>query len=206
MKTWFQNSSKYCSKTIPHFQIKHAHPFVQQSVGNVCAEFKVVFVLEPMNCLPLRNLSLPKFLYENFVWFLLYYVLHLFSSDCFTPFTGLRPDKFSIWIYEFFKDHPRRRVLQRNLRTNRAREITFRASGGAIFKNFPTWCQPYGSIFVSLKYVLVNPKTIPHFLLLACCLLHFSENFLMAIVIIKQGKYFLFNSHNPNFWTVWESK
>ena len=60
---------------------------------------------------------------------------------------------FYIWIYEFFKNHPRKRVfrnvslsnlenvLQRNLRTNRAREC----HRSTYFENFsarrqPWWC------------------------------------------------------------------
>ena len=45
------------------------------------------------------------------VWFFLYYLVHLFSSDCFTPPISLQPYKFFIWIYEFFKNHPQRRVI-----------------------------------------------------------------------------------------------
>ena len=60
-----------------------------------------------------------------------------------------------IWIYKFLKNHPQTResgnvdlsnlenVLQRNLRTSRAGECIFRASGGTNFKNLPTGHQPW---------------------------------------------------------------
>ena len=83
----------------------------------------------------------------------MYNLLCLFSSDRFTSLTRLYPYKFYIWLYEFLKNHPRRRlfqniylsnlenVLQRNLRTGTSRECIFRASGGTRFKNFrqPWW-------------------------------------------------------------------
>ena len=84
-------------------------------------------------------------------WFLLYYLLCLFSSDCFAALTSLYFHKFFIWIYEFFKNHLRRRlsrnvnlsnlenVLQRNLKTDMARDCIFRASGGTNFENLPHW-------------------------------------------------------------------
>ena len=34
-----------------------------------------------------------------FMWFLFYYFLHLFSSDCFAALTRLYPYNFFIWIY-----------------------------------------------------------------------------------------------------------
>ena len=40
------------------------------------------------------------------LWFLLYYLLHLSSSDHFAALTSLQPYKFFIWIYEFFINHP----------------------------------------------------------------------------------------------------
>ena len=48
---------------------------------------------------------------ECFVQFFLYYLLHLFSSDRLAALTSLWPYKFFIWIYEFFKSHPQRRVF-----------------------------------------------------------------------------------------------
>ena len=90
-----------------------------------------------------------------FVWLLMYYLPHLFSSDLFTTLTSSLPYKFCIWIYEFFKILPRRRVflkvnlsnlenvLQKNLRAGRAREGIFRAFGGTIFENAPARHQPW---------------------------------------------------------------
>ena len=40
-----------------------------------------------------------------FVWFHLYYLLHLLSSDCFTALTNLWPYKFFISICEFLKNY-----------------------------------------------------------------------------------------------------
>ena len=102
--------------------------------------------------------SIPFSFYVNslhgFLWFLLYYLLHLSSSNRFTALTILYPHKSFIWIYEFFKNHPRQRIFhnillsnsenvsQKNLRTDRAREWNFRVSGGTNFEKFSTWCQP----------------------------------------------------------------
>ena len=63
-----------------------------------------------------------------------------------------------MWIYAFFKNHPRRgvfrnvnlsnleNVLQKNRRTDLAEECIFRASGGTNFENFcdlrQPWCRP----------------------------------------------------------------
>ena len=56
--------------------------------------------------------SIRFFFYVNslhcFVRFLLYYLLHLLSSDRFVVLTSLYPYKFFIRIYEFFKNHPRK--------------------------------------------------------------------------------------------------
>ena len=90
-----------------------------------------------------------------FMWFLLYYLLHLFSSDRFPALTGLYPYKIFIWIYQFLQNYPRRtvycninlsnleNVLQRNLRTESTRKCIFRASGGTNFGNFSTLHQPW---------------------------------------------------------------
>ena len=57
-------------------------------------------------------------------------------------------------MYEFFKNHPRRgvlrngnlsnleNVLQRNVRTDRAGDCIFKASGGTDFEHFSAKCQP----------------------------------------------------------------
>ena len=54
----------------------------------------------------------------------------------------------------FQKNHPQKRIFrdvslsnlenvqQRNLRTDRARQCTFRVSGGTNFEHFATWWQP----------------------------------------------------------------
>ena len=99
------------------------------------------------------------FFYVNslhcFVWFLLYYLQHRLSSERFAALTRLQPYTFFIWIYEFFKNQPQRRVfrnvrlsnlenvLQRNLRTGKARECILRVSGGTNFENFSAQRQPW---------------------------------------------------------------
>ena len=85
------------------------------------------------------------FLYVNSLhcsmWFLLYYLLHFLSSDCFAALTSLKACKFLIWIYDFFKRLSTKFfamktlkiwkiVSQRNLKTEKARECIFRVSGG----------------------------------------------------------------------------
>ena len=89
------------------------------------------------------------------MWFLLYYLLYLLSWDWFAALTRLWSYKFFIWIYEFLKNHPQKRVfhneslsnienvLQRNLRTDRGREWIFRVSGGTNFEHFSARCQPW---------------------------------------------------------------
>ena len=47
-------------------------------------------------------------------------------------------------------------VLQRNLRTERARECIFRAFGGTNFENVPYW--RHSGVFVDSMYVPVYPK------------------------------------------------
>ena len=83
-----------------------------------------------------------------FVWFLLYYLLHPFSSDYFAALTSLLPYNFFIWTPEFSRNYPWRRVFcnvnlsnlenvfQRNLRTDRFWGCIFRASGGEKFEHF----------------------------------------------------------------------
>ena len=90
-----------------------------------------------------------------FLWFLLYYLLHLLRSDHFAAPACWLPYKFFIWINEFFTNHPRKRifrnvnlsnlenVLQRNLRTDRAREYIFRISVSTNFENFFAQRQPW---------------------------------------------------------------
>ena len=46
-----------------------------------------------------------------FVSTLLYYLLHLFSSDCFASLTSVKPYTFFLWICEFLHTHPRRKVF-----------------------------------------------------------------------------------------------
>ena len=70
-----------------------------------------------------------------FLWFLLYYLLHLLQPSQVLLY------KVFVWLYEFFKNHIQRivfrivnlsnleNVFKRNLRTDRARECIFRASG-----------------------------------------------------------------------------
>ena len=95
---------------------------------------------------------------DCFVWFFLYYLPHLFSSDCFPGLTFLWSCKCFIWIYEFFKHHPLRvfcnvnlsnleNVLQRNLMTEHGRECIFRASGGTNFRKFITRSQPWWRLY-----------------------------------------------------------
>ena len=62
---------------------------------------------------------------------------------------------FFNWIYRFFENHPRKRVfrneslsdlgnvLQRNLRTDTARECIFKVFGGTNFENFSAQRQPW---------------------------------------------------------------
>ena len=89
-----------------------------------------------------------------FLWFCLYYLLHLLRSfrnsykfiDCYLN---------TIWIYEFFKNHLRRgvfcnvklsnltNVLQSSLRTESTGECIFRVSGEQNFENFSTQWQPW---------------------------------------------------------------
>ena len=94
-----------------------------------------------------------------FMWFLLYYFLHLFDSNCFVALGCLYSSPMFIaiqfiWKWEFFKNHPQRRlfcnvswsnlknVLKRNLRTYRTREWTFGGSGGTNSGNLTNWRQP----------------------------------------------------------------
>ena len=105
-----------------------------------------------MNLLPFNSL-------HCFMWFLLYYFLHLFDSNCFVALRCLYSSPMFIaiqfiWKWEFFKNHPQRRlfcnvswsnlknVLKRNLRTYRTREWTFGGSGGTNSGNLTNWCQP----------------------------------------------------------------
>ena len=104
------------------------------------------------------------------MWLLLYFFLRLFSSDSFTVCTCLQPYKFFNWIYGFFKNHPWRRVfhttnlnnleniLQRSLRTDRAREKLFRASGSTNLENLLSDAD-HGGTFVGLMYICIGlPK------------------------------------------------
>ena len=87
-----------------------------------------------------------------FIWFLLYYLPHLLSSNCFAT---LKLIAIHIWIYGFLKNHPRKivfrnvslskleDVFQGNLTTGRARECIFRVSGSINFKNFSAQQQPW---------------------------------------------------------------
>ena len=102
--------------------------------------------------------SMHIFFYINslhcFLWFFLYYLLHLIRSDRFAALTGLQPYKLFIWIYELFKNHPWKRVfrnvslsnlenvLQGNLKTD-CQECMFRVSEGANFENFSAWHQSW---------------------------------------------------------------
>ena len=104
--------------------------------------------------------SICFFFYINnlhyFLWFFLYYLQDLLSSGHFTALTILEPATFFIEIYEFFKKIIYRKgvfqnvslsnlenVLQRDLRTGRARESIFRVSGGTDFENISAWGQPW---------------------------------------------------------------
>ena len=51
-------------------------------------------------------------------------------------------------------------VLQKNLRTNRAREYIFRASEGTNFENFPAPCQPWGGLFGFSLFMVLLKKTL----------------------------------------------
>ena len=98
-----------------------------------------------------------------FLQFLLYYLLHFSSSDCFAALT-------LIWIYEFFK-YPQKRVfhnvtlsnlenvLQRNLRTDRATDCIFWVFGGRNFEISPLVTN-LGCVFVDSMCVLVCPKKL----------------------------------------------
>ena len=58
------------------------------------------------------NASICFFFYINslhcFVWFLLFYLLQIFSSNHFAALFSLYLYKVFIWIYEFFKNHPKK--------------------------------------------------------------------------------------------------
>ena len=81
------------------------------------------------------------------VWFLLYYLLHIFRSYPFAALTILWPYKYFIWIYGFLKNHTRstlirnvnlsnlENALQRNLGSSKAKECNFRAAGSRNFRN-----------------------------------------------------------------------
>ena len=51
------------------------------------------------------------------------------------------------------------KVLQRNLRTGRAKECSFRASEGTNFENFSLGVN-HGDTFVDLMYILVHTKNL----------------------------------------------
>ena len=85
-----------------------------------------------------------------FVWIL----LRLFCSSL--KFIAIQISHLNtIWIYEFFKNHPQRGVfhninlsnledaLQRNIYTGRVRMCIFRACGGTNFENCPVQQQPW---------------------------------------------------------------
>ena len=74
-------------------------------------------------------------------------------------------------MYEFFKNHPRGRVfhnvnlsnlenvLQKNLRTDRAREFIFRVFGDKNFEKYPLGTNHCGAFLRSMS-VLICPKKI----------------------------------------------
>ena len=98
----------------------------------------------------------------NFVWFLMHYLQHFFSSDRFAALVSLEPYIFCFWIYEFFKNHPwgwalrnvnssnLEDVLQRNLRADRTTECIFKAFGGTISKMYPLGANHVGAFVNSL--------------------------------------------------------
>ena len=114
------------------------------------------------------------FFYVNslhcFLWFFLYYLLHLISSDRFAALTSLQPYKFFIWIYKLFKNHPRKRVfrnvslsnlenvLQRNLRTDRASKCIFRVSGGTQILEIYPFGSNHGGTLMGSMFVPASPK------------------------------------------------
>ena len=143
------SKSRNCLRKCFH-SFKYVMNHVNTSVNNIC-----LFLLD-VNSL------------YCFVWFLLYYFLHLFSSDCLAALTSLRLYKFFFWIYEFLKNLPQRRVyrnptyiiwkmfLKGNLRIGRLRECIFRVSGSNL--NFFFCVAPTCGAFVSSIYLPVFPK------------------------------------------------
>ena len=105
------------------------------------------------------------------MWFLLYYLLHLLSSDHFTALTSLQPYKFFIWTYELFRNHPWKiaffnvnlsnleNVLLRNLRADRAWECILEYLHAQILKIYPFYANHVGT-FVGSMCVWACPKTL----------------------------------------------
>ena len=66
--------------------------------------------------------NVPFFFYVNslhcFVWFPVYYLLHLFGSDCFAALTSLWPYKFLFKYMNFLKTHPQKKVFCNVNRSN----------------------------------------------------------------------------------------
>ena len=95
------------------------------------------------------HVSIHFFFYVNslccLMWFFLYYLLHLLSSDCFAALTSLQPDKLGIWIYDFLKIIQERVFVMKawviwikffEERKDVAKESIFRVSGDTNFENF----------------------------------------------------------------------
>ena len=111
----------------------------------------------------------------------------------------------NFYLNEFFKNHPRKRlfrneslcnlenVLQRNLRTDRAREYIFRVSGGINFENFSLSANHGGAFMGSLcvpvcsiisRYYNVRKEScclwLPKKAILQYKLSYFDDNFLKS--------------------------
>ena len=94
--------------------------------------------------------SICFFFYVNnlhyFLWFFLYHLQHLLSSNHFTALKILEQPQKIIYRKRVFQNISLSNlgnVLQRDLRTDRARESIFRVSGGTNFENLSTWGQPW---------------------------------------------------------------
>ena len=121
----------------------------------------------------------PFLLDENslhfFTWFLLHYLLYLFSSNCLadlTSLTSLWSYKCVIWIYKFEKNTHRRvfrnltlsnleNVLKWNQRTSRSKEYIYGVSGGKFFLFFSAWHQ---MVVLSWVQCFGLPQTILGFI------------------------------------------
>ena len=107
-----------------------------------------------------------------FMWLLLHYLLHLFNSDRFAVLISLPPYKFLFEYLNFFKNHLWGRMfhivkkviwkmhLQRNLRTDRAKDCIFRASMVVTL-----WVQCAHNLWKPVSYIAhcpLGPSTQTH--------------------------------------------